>query len=424
MSTDTATDTTPDADRQAADPGAEPITFNPFGPMRDPDPYPYFRRLQDEAPVGTVPGVDVWYLTRYADCEAVLRHPEAGNDSRKSPVYRALVDAGVLSLPDTPTGRPSMMFLDPPDHTRMRKLVAKAFTPKIVETIRPLISELATDLLDAIEPAGHVELVSEVAYPLVFQVMAALIGVPRSDQGKFLKWSNDMSESMDMRMDTPEETAERQQRTMAEGKAYLLDLVERTRKNPGEDLLSELIKVEEDGDLLSTDDLMSTALLLVGAGTETTVHLICNCIYALLRAPDQLALLRERPELIAGAVEETLRWDPPTQLTQRIALTDLEVADAVIPTGCPVVLLIAAANRDPAKIEDPDRFDITRPESPHLAFALGRHFCLGTQLARAEAQMMVAAIIERFPQLRLGAAGAKHRETFVLRCLDSLPLDF
>ncbi|GAA1714258.1 cytochrome P450 [Fodinicola feengrottensis] len=402
----------------------EPLAFNPFDPVYRADPYPFFERLRTEAPTGRVPGVDVWYVTRYDDCEAILRHPDAGSDSTKSPVYQRLVENGVLRLPQTITGRPSFLFLDPPDHTRLRKLVSKAFTPKVVERMRPRIAEVADELLDEVMPNGRMELVWDIAYPLVFRVMSDMIGVPRADQAKFLAWSKDMSASMDMRLDAPPDAIAQQEKTMREGKDYLTALINERRRQPCDDLISELIQVEEEGGRLSQDELMSTTVLLVGAGTETTVHLICNGIHALLRHPDQLELLRRDPSLIAPAIDESLRWDPPTQLTQRMALTDLKVRDAVIPAGCPVVLVIAAANRDAERWPDPERFDVTRPTLPNLSFSLGRHFCLGPALARAEGQITIGKIIERCPELRIADEGARYRDTFVLRCLDSLPLEF
>jgi pimeloyl-[acyl-carrier protein] synthase len=396
------------------------LTFNPFDPAFGEDPYPFYRRLRAGAPIGTVPGLDVWYLTRYDDCDAVLRNPAAGSEASKSPVYQRMIEAGLLRLPQSITGRPSFAFRDPPDHTRLRKLVSSAFTPRVVDRMRPRIQELTDALLDRAAGTGEIELVREFAYPLVFTVMSELIGVPAEDQPKFLAWSDEMSASMDPRISPPAEVVERQERAMRENRDYLVGLIDRRRREPRSDLLSALIQAEEGGGRLTEDEVLSTAILLVGAGTETTVHLIGNAILALLTHPDQLAILRQQPELIERAVEELLRWDPPTQLTQRIALADLTFGDVTVPEGCPIMVSLGAANRDEARWPDGEQFDITRPERSHLAYGFGIHFCLGASLARAEGHIAISTIVRRFPDLALLAS--RRRATFVLRCLDELRL--
>jgi cytochrome P450 len=401
-------------------PAESALTFNPFDPAFGADPYPFYRRLRREAPIGTVPGLDVWYLTRYDDCDAILRNPQAGSDASKSPVYRRLTEAGVLRLPQSITGRPSFAFLDPPDHTRLRKLVSSAFTPRVVDRLRPRIQQLTDELLDRTRGRGEVELVSEVAYPLVFTVMSELIGVPAADQPRFREWSNEMSASMDPRISPPPEAIARQENAMRENRDYLVWLIRERRTTPGDDLLSALIQAEAGEGRLTEDELLSTTFLLVGAGTETTVHLICNGVLALLQHPDQLELLRGQPDLIGPAVEEILRWDPPTQLTQRIALADLTFGDVTIPAGCPVMVSIGAANRDEDRWEDAERFDLRRPERPHLAYGFGPHFCIGASLARAEGHIAISTILRRLGDLAL--VGHRRRPTFVLRCLDELRL--
>jgi cytochrome P450 len=403
-------------------PADSALTFNPFDPAFGADPYPFYRRLRREAPIGTVPGLDIWYLTRYDDCDAILRNPRAGSDASKSPVYRQLTEAGVLRLPQSITGRPSFAFLDPPDHTRLRKLVSSAFTPRVVDRLRPRIQELTDQLLDRAGTHGEVELVSEFAYPLVFTVMSEMIGVPAADQPRFLGWSNDMSASMDPRIEPPPELIARQENAMRESRDYLGWLIRERRKTPSGDLLSALIQAEEGDGRLTEDEVLSTTVLLVGAGTETTVQLICNGMLALLHHPDQLALLRSRPELIGPAVEEILRWDPPIQLTQRIALADLTFSGVTIPAGCPVMVSLGAANRDEDRWADGERFDLERAEHSHLAYGFGPHFCIGASLARAEGHIAISTILRRFADLAL--VGHRRRPTFVLRCLDELRLAF
>jgi cytochrome P450 len=401
---------------------APEIVFNPFDPAFGEDPYPHYRKLHEYAPVGTVPGLNIWYLTKFDDCDFMLRDPRTSSDARKSPVYRKLVDDGVLHLPQTATGFTSFLFQDPPDHTRLRKLVSKAFTPRVVERMRPRVEALTEELLDTAAQKGEVEIVTEFAYPLVFTVMSELIGVPAEDQEMFLRLSNAMSASMDPRMSPSEAELARQEEAMREGREYLTWLIQQRRDAPRSDLLSSLISIESEGSRLNTEELMSTSFLLVGAGTETTVHLIGNGLLALHTHPRQLAALLSAPEqLIGPAVEEALRWDPPTQLTRRIAMADLKVpSGATIPEGCPVTLCLAAANRDPDRWDDPDRFDIQRPVQSHLAFSMGIHHCAGSALARIEGQVAIAAFLRRFAGAEVRSA--KRRPTFVLRCLDELRL--
>jgi cytochrome P450 len=399
---------------------AEAPIFNPFDPAFGQDPYPFYRRLREQAPIGVIPGLDIWWMTRFDDCEALVRNPHAGSDASKSPVYRRLTEAGILRLPQTITGRPSFAFQDPPDHTRLRRLVSSAFTPRVVARMRPRIQELTDELLDEAAERGEVELITEFAYPLIFRVMSDMIGVPKADQDKFLGWSNDMSASMDPRIAPPPDAIARQEQAMREGKEYLLWLIGERKQRPQQDLLSALIQATEDGGRLSEEELVSTSILLVGAGTETTVHLVGNGILALLTHPDQLALLRGDLDLVPRAVEEVLRWDAPTQLTQRIALADLQFGDITIPEGCPIMLSIAAANRDESRWENAEEFDITRPEKTHLAYLAGPHFCVGSALARAEGHITISTILRRFPNLEL--VSHRRRPTFVLRCLDELRL--
>jgi cytochrome P450 len=400
-----------------------PPQFNPFDPSLRADPYPLYRRLREEAPIGQVPGIGIWYCTRFADCQAILRDRRMSSDTRNSDVYRGLIASGVLRLPESLREDRSFLYLDPPDHTRLRRLVASAFTPAVVHALRPRIRQIVDELLDAAERRGQLDIVSDVAYPLPFRIMCELLGIAIKDYDRFRAWSEELVGSMDLQLGAPPEKIERQAAAINEATDYLAEHIAERRGKPGDDLLTALFAAEDAGDKLTEEELLGTVILLFGAGMETTVNLIGSGMHALLQHPDQLAHLRARPELAAAVVEEVLRWDPPTQLTQRVAMEDVEIGGETIPKGAPVVLILAAACRDEAVIADADRFDITRESIPHLAFGFGPHFCIGAPLARAEGEIAFATVVARFPSLRLGE-GVRRRGTIVLRGLESLPVEY
>jgi cytochrome P450 len=402
----------------------EPVVFNPFDPEWRSDPYPFYKRLREEAPVGQVPFIGIWYLSRFADCEAILTSPRVGVDTRKSDFYRRLAESRTLRLPDELTERRSFLFLDPPDHTRLRGLVSSAFTPKMINSMRPRIQGHVDALLDAAEARGSLEIIDDLAYPLPFTVIAEMLGIPVADQGRFRAWSKQMAGANDPMLEPSPEVVERQVTAVRESVAYLQAIIEGRRRQPADDLISFLIAARQEGDKLSEDELISSITLLVAAGHETTVNLISNTVLALLRHPDQLAEVRVEPRLARAAVEETLRWDPPVQMTQRIALEDLEIGGAAIPRGAPVIVLVAAANRDEAVAPDGERFDLHRENIRHLTFSLGAHFCFGASLARVEATVATAAVVARFPKLRLAAEdGLRRRSDLVMRGLEVFPVE-
>src|SRR5690606_12082762 len=306
---------------------------------------------------------------------------------------------------------PSMLFMDPPDHTRLRKLVSKAFTPRTAERLRPHVAELVDGLLDQVDPAGF-DLIESLGYPLPVTVICELLGIPTQDQGMFGPWSSAVSRMLDADLD--EATIQAGVVAFVELMSYLDGILEERRANPRDDLLSGLIAAEEAGDRLTEEELRSTVLLLFVAGHETTTNLIGNGITALLRHRDQWERLVADPSLAPGAVEEVLRFDGPVHLTGRTATVECEVAGVTVTPGQGLLTLIAAANRDPARFPDPDRLDITRPNPHHLAFSHGIHYCLGAALARLEGQEAFKALATRFPHLEL-AEEPVHREHFVLR---------
>ncbi len=374
------------------------------------DPYPIYDALREGEPVRRVASPDgpVWMLFRHADVRAALADPRLSKDWRHT-----LPADQREGQPGAPI--PMMILLDPPEHTRLRKLVSRAFTARRMEDLRPRVAEIAERLLDELPP-GRVDLMAQYAFPLPVFVICELLGVPAEDRDRFAAWSNAMVDQS-----TPEET----NTAMTQLYGYLAELVERRRAEPDGALISGLIEVADEGDRLSQDELVAMAMLLLVAGHETTVNLIGNAVLALLTHPDQRALLRERPDLLAGAVEEVLRWDSPVHSTPaRFAAEDVEYSGVTIPAGSVVLLSLASANRDDERFDDAERLRIDRDATGHTAFGHGLHHCLGAQLARIEGQEAVGALLRRFPDLALDAPveDLLHRRSTLVRGLRALPV--
>jgi cytochrome P450 len=396
------------------------IAYNPFDPEFRVNPYPVLKRLREQAPVYRSP-LGFIALSRYEDCVAMLRSPHASSDSRKTPGWRDRVIAEGFD-PDKllAESNPPFLFLDPPDHTRLRGLVSKAFTPRVVEGLRPRIEEIVEELLDAAEERGRFDAIEDFAYPLPVRIISEMLGVPPEDEAKFRGWSAELARSLDPDFALPPEVIQRRQQAGEALAAFMGDLIARRRVEPRDDLVSGLIAAEEEGHKLTEAELVTTCILLLIAGHETTVNLIGNGINALLRNRDQFELLRAEPSLIKSAVEELLRYDAPVQLTGRDALVDIELSDTTVRAGEMCVLLLSGANRDPAQFSDPDRLDIRREDNRHLAFGMGIHFCLGAPLARVEGQAAIGELVRRFPAARIADDTPRYKENITLRGLAAL----
>jgi cytochrome P450 len=393
-----------------------------FGPEMQANPYPFYRKLREAHPVFRVAELDAWIVTSYEAVNAALRNPQLSSD-RFPRLRQRLASKGLDSLAQDRVR--SMIHMDPPDHTRLRGLVSKAFTPKSVEAMAGRIQEIVNDLLEAVKSQGQMDLIEDFAYPLPVTVIAEMLGVPTEDRARFKHWSDEVSVVLGGDVAALSEKALRRATTAREELAdYFQDIVRQRRKNPGIDLISALTQAEEEGGKLSEDELYSTVVLLLVAGNETTTNLIGNGMLALLRHPEEMQKIWESPSRVPAAVEEMLRFDSPVQLTTRMAKTDLEIQGTKIPKGDWLYLVVGAANRDPAQFPEPDRFDVARVENKHIGFGAGAHFCLGAPLARLEAQIAVSSLREHFPKLRLGEETVEYRNNFNLRGLKSLPVIF
>jgi cytochrome P450 len=382
------------------------------------DPRSVYAGLRTEAPVQQVvmpDGVPGWLVTDHADARVLLDDRRLSKDHRRAADLRS-GPAGAYSLPLAN----HMLNLDPPDHTRLRKLVSKAFTSRAVARLRPAIERIADDLLDAmaadLAAHGEVDLLDALAFPLPIAVISELLGVPHADRARLRMWSKAFTSGV------PTEVLVR---ASDEVGAYLADLVAAKRAEPTEDLLSDLVQVSDEGDRLSENELVSMALLLIVAGHETTVNLIGNSVLALLRHPDQFAALRADPALLPGAIEEFLRYDGPIHIaTIRFTTEPVPVGDVTIPAGEFVMISLLEANRDADRFSDPDRLDITRPAGGHLAFGHGIHYCVGAPLARLETRITLDRLLSRFDTLALAGdpTELQWRGSLLIHGLRNLPV--
>jgi pimeloyl-[acyl-carrier protein] synthase len=393
------------------------LHFDPMDPEFLANPYPIYHRLRAEDPVHRS-RLGFWMLTRYEDVAFSLRDPRFAKEAIASFVAARFG----MALPGIGI---SMLDRDPPDHTRLRGLVSKAFTPRVVERLRPHIQQIVDRLLDRVEGAGSMDLIEAFAYPLPVIVICQMLGVPVEDRDRFKQWGLDIARGLDsILLPADSEVLSRSAASRRALSDYFRELIAERRVSPREDLLSALIAAEEAGDKLSEEELLATCILLLVAGHETTVNLIGNGTLALLRHPDQLHRLRERPELVSSAVEELLRYDGPVQRTARIPSEDVIIGGQTIAKGEMVMPFIGAADRDPSQFPDPDRLDIARPDNRHIAFGWGIHFCLGAPLARVEGQLAILTLMQRLPKLALATDTPEYRQSLTLRGLTALPVTF
>lgn len=388
------------------------------------DPYPTYRRLQEEAPVYWSDAWDCWLLTRFAHVDAAIRNP-AGFRNRVYATWMEKIPAEnrqeLSSFADywTTSGFSQQ---DPPDHTRIRRVVAKALTPEALAAMRRRVEGLADSLLDEVTESGRTDLPPDFAVPLPAIAVSELVGLPPDERVQFREWTNQYLEFLGPGgLDV--EVMRRSQAGLNSLRGWLMDLLEERRDNPRDDVLSSLVAADEAGDVMSADELVSTCVDLVTGGDDTTTNMLGNGMMALLDHPDQLESLRDDPSLMKNAVEELVRYECPFQMVFRLTTTDVEIDGTVIPEGQVVRLILGAANRDPEQFTDPDSIDIRRGHIRHLGFGFGTHYCVGQVLARSELQVSFERLLERLPNVRL--AGKPVRLPSVgPRGFTSLPLAF
>ena len=391
------------------------VAYNPLSRQTAQDPYPVYAALRERDPVHRSALMNAWMFSRHADIDTILRdHRRFGNDPRKGNLSRR--QRANLPAEEEFT----MLFLDPPDHKRLRALVNKAFTPKAVNALEPHIRGLLAALLDEIADPSGFDLMQAVAQPLPVIVIAEMLGVPPEDRAQFKVWSDQRARTLEPVIDARERAASEAASRALD--AYFRPIIQERRSAPEDDIVSALAQAEEEGDRLTEREMLNMLRLLLIAGNETTTNLIGNGVLALLRHPDQLQRLRDDASLIPLAVDELLRFDSPVQADFRRVLEDCEVNGFPLRKRDNIVLLLGAANRDPDVFEDPDRLDVGRGDRSHLSFGRGIHHCIGAPLARLEGRIVLEMLLERYTQISLHGEQPRFRNSIVLRGLESLPV--
>ena len=391
------------------------------------DPYSTYARLREEDPVHWCEPWGQWVVTRFADVLAVNKDPKRFSSAGWEKKFITQLPPEIQRLPHMQRhyGTKVLSMTDPPEHTRLRRLVVRSFTPRVLEALRPAIEQLVDDLLDdaAADGATGMDAIAQFAYPLPAIVIAKLLGAPEDGREDFMRWSKTIVDFVGTGH-ADEQRALDNEQTLAEFRAFLEPLIEERRRNPQDDLISILASSDE-GDRLTDDEIVSTCIILLFAGHETTANLLGNGLLALLRNPGQLELLRAEPERLPAAVEELLRYDSPVQRNRRLAMEDMTFGGKQIRRGDSVLVFMGSANRDAAKFADPDRLDIARSPNPQMAFGHGIHFCAGAALTRLEAPIALRALLERFPSVRLADDfGERWHRNIAFRGLRSLELRF
>jgi hypothetical protein len=394
--------------------------YNLLDPEVLANPYPLFRRLRTEDPVHWDPFLHSWVVTRYADVITVLRDFSAN----RTPTPEHLANLGLGQLaPIAEVMVKQMLFLDPPTHTRIRTLASCAFTPQRVEVLRAHIRDIVRSLLDAVVSKGRMDAIADLAEPLPYTVTAEMLGVPVEDAPQLKVWSQDFAEMLGNFQHNPDRVP-RVRRTVHEMTGYVNSAIQEIRRHPREGLIHSFLTVEVDGDRFTDEEVVANTIITMVGGQETTTNLIGNGVLTLLRNPGELKRLKSDYSLIPSAVEEMLRYDPPSQLTARLAPDDLELGGKKILKRQAVIAVMAAGNRDPERFPEPDRFDVTRKDNRHLSFGWAAHFCFGAALARIEGQVAFEEMLRRLPSWSLCGNRLVWRTNLGLRGLTALPLRF
>ncbi|MFF3886900.1 cytochrome P450 [Streptomyces sp. NPDC001914] len=395
--------------------------FDPWDPAFLADPYPAYEELRARGRVHYYEPTNQWLVPHHADVSALLRDRRLGRTYQHRFTHE---DFGRTAPPEHEPfhvlNDHGMLDLEPPDHTRIRRLVSKAFTPRTVERLKPYVERLAGELVDRLVEAGGGDLLADVAEPLPVSVIAEMLGVPESEREPLRPWSADICGMYEL--NPPEDVARKAVRASVEFTEYLRGLIEARRKEPGDDLISGLIAAHDEGDRLTEQEMISTCVLLLNAGHEATVNATVTGWWTLFRHPEQLARLRADHALIPTAVEELMRYDTPLQLFERWVLDDIEIDGTTVPRGAEIAMLFGSANRDAAVFRDPDTLDLGRAENPHISFSAGIHYCIGAPLARIELAASMSALLTKAPTLSLAEEPVRS-PNFVIRGLEALSVE-
>jgi cytochrome P450 len=379
------------------------LAYNPFLPEMIENPYPVYRQLREDDPVHYSNVVRAWVLTRHADVAMALTDPRFSSDRTTATKYKG-----------GPRRSAGTFQIDPPQHTRVRGLVTKVFTPKVIEAMRTRVEAVVSELLERTADKDELDVIDELAYPLPMTVISEIIGAPASDREQFQRWGRELAPALDHVFSGTGGPSVQTEMAM-----YFVDLLPQRRAEPRDDLVTALLNAHDGDDRLTDAEIIEVLVFLLFAGHETTVNLIGNGLLSLLRHPDQLARVRDE-NVERHCVEELLRYESPAQIVARTVATDVEIDGRTMRPGDSVVLLLGAANRDPATFDEPEALDVNRSPNPHVAFGNGPHFCIGAQLSRLEARVAIPALVRRFPRVRLTEDVADWRPTAVLRGLNSL----
>jgi cytochrome P450 len=388
------------------------------------DPYPAYRRLREQRPVCWDERLRVWLISRHADADALLRDPRCSSDRLDAFMGRLPPDERAAAAPLRELLTHRLAYTDRPDHHRLRSLMQMAFTPRHVEMMRGVIQAGLDQLVARVKPRGRMDLIADLANPLRTHAVAGLLGLPEEDRSRFEAWTADIYAFVGLSAVPVVERARRATARVPQIRAYLAGLFDALTRQPGDNLLSSLLAVEHEGERLTEAELVSNVVGLINASHETTTNLIGNTVLALLRHPDQWQALVARPALVPTAVEEGLRYESPVQMVSRHALEDIPLGAVTVRKGEAMAILLGSANRDPEVIADPDRFDVTRAEVEHLAFAAGPHHCLGAALGRMTGQLALQTLIRDMPRLRLAGGELSWSPFPVFRGLLALPVEF
>ena len=389
------------------------------------DPYPLYHQLRSEDPVHWSDVVESWIVTRYENVASVLQFSPELSSNRILSLFQLLSsNIQEQTKPLYHHLREEMQYKDPPEHTRLRKLVNKAFTPRMIAALRPRLEQVLNEMFQDLLKQGRMDFIRDFAYPFPVIVICELLGLPPEDRDQFKHWSDDITAFLEALSEDYSEVAERAQASVLALQSYLSQLVAQRRQHPKDDLITALASAVEEGEKLSEKELHAMIVFLLFAGHETTTGLLGNGLLALLKHPEQLQRIRENRSLISSAVEECLRYDGSIQRISRLATQDFEMGGKQIQQGQRVWGMIGAANRDPLKFSEPDRFDVARQDNRHLAFGTGIHFCIGAPLARLEGEMAFNLLLDKMADIQLQEDVAPWRKGISLRILESLPITF